>query len=339
MARKHLLSQIGKPAQPAAPSASPAPEVKSGSDAGRDSRTAYALRGASRSMLQSLEDMAENSLRVQDGEVIVMLDPKDIDPSPFIDRIDEDDEAFSVLVEAIREAGQISPVLVRPDPNHKGRFILVYGHRRTRAAKALGIKVRAIIRDLEDLAHVVAQGQENTARADLSFIEKALFAERLLQSGIDRQAIRQALSIDNAMLSRMLSIAEGIPIDIVEQIGAAKGIGRDRWDELKRLLLPPAKLEQARSFIAQSTFRALASPDRCLALLEDLKRKGRKSTARAKAEKSWILDNSKMNVTTRQAGNGFSLSLKAADAEAFGSYLSEQLATLYADFQRQQEKE
>ena len=327
MARKHLLSQIGNPKEEP-----PKP------DAERDGRSAYALRGASRSMLQSLEEMAENSLRVQEGEMIVLLDPNDIDPSPYVDRIEEDGEAFTVLVEAIREAGQISPVLVRPNPDVKGRFILVYGHRRTRAAKTLGIKVRAIIRDIEDLAHVVAQGQENTARADLSFIEKALFASRLQQSGIDRQAIRQALSIDNAMLSRMLSIADGIPVDILDQIGAAKGIGRDRWDELKRLLLPPAKLEQARRFVGEGAFQELSSPDRCLALLDELKRKGRRAKPKNISEKKWTLGENAMSVTTKQAANGFSLSLKASDADAFGTYLAGQLAELYADFQRQQKK-
>ncbi|MCD1635752.1 plasmid partitioning protein RepB [Martelella mediterranea] len=327
MARKHLLNHIINPKE-----ASDKPE------AGHDGRSAYALRGASRSMLLSLEEMAENSLRVQDGETIVMLDPNDIDPSPYVDRIEEDGEALNVLVEAIREAGQISPILVRPNPDVAGRFILVYGHRRTRAAKMLGIKVRAIIRDLEDLAHIVAQGQENTARADLSFIEKALFASRLQQSGIDRQAIRQALSIDNAMLSRMLSIAEGIPTDILEQIGAAKGIGRDRWDELKRLLLPPAKLEQARQFVAEARFQELGSPERCLALLEELKRKGRRARPKNVSEKKWSLADNKMSVTTKHAANGFSLSLKAADADAFGTYLSAQLEELYDEFQRQQKK-
>ncbi len=184
----------------------------------------------------------------------------------------------------------------------------------------------------------MAQGQENTARADLSFIEKALFASRLQQSGIDKQAIRQALSIDNAMLSRMLSIADGIPTDILEQIGAAKGIGRDRWDELKRLLLPPAKLEQARQFVGEGTFQELPSPDRCLALLEELKRKGRRARPKNTSEKKFTLGENKMSVTTKHAANGFSLSLKASDADAFGSYLAEHLSTLYADFQRQQKK-
>jgi ParB family chromosome partitioning protein len=140
------------------------------------------------------------------------------------------------------------------------------------------------------------------------------------------------------MLSRMLSIAEGIPTDILEQIGAAKGIGRDRWDELKRLLLPPAKLEQARQFVAEEHFQQLASPDRCLALLEELKRKGRRAKPKNTSEKKWSLGENKMSVTTKHAANGFSLSLKATDADAFGSYLSGQLEELYAEFQRQQKK-
>ena len=57
--------------------------------------------------------------------------------------------------------------------------MIVFGHRRARVARDLGINVRAVVKPLADIEHVIAQGQENTARADLSFIEKSLFARKL----------------------------------------------------------------------------------------------------------------------------------------------------------------
>ena len=52
----------------------------------------------------------------------------------------------------------------------EGFYQVAYGHRRVRATAILGIKVRAIVRDLTDAELVIAQGQENNARQDLSFI-------------------------------------------------------------------------------------------------------------------------------------------------------------------------
>ena len=79
MARKHLLANIG--VQPT----KPAESAEKG-----ESRVEYARRGASRSMMQSLDDLAENSMRVLEGDVVVSLDPETLDPSPYQDRIGED---------------------------------------------------------------------------------------------------------------------------------------------------------------------------------------------------------------------------------------------------------
>ncbi len=88
-------------------------------------------------------------------------------------------EADVGLVEAIREQGQQVPILVRPHPDRPGRYQVAFGHRRLRAVAEIGIPVRAVVRDLTDEQLVVAQGQENNERRDLSYIEKARFAQKL----------------------------------------------------------------------------------------------------------------------------------------------------------------
>ena len=42
-----------------------------------EARAEYAKRGASRSMMQSLDELAENSVRMLDGETVVSIDPED----------------------------------------------------------------------------------------------------------------------------------------------------------------------------------------------------------------------------------------------------------------------
>ena len=140
-------------------------------------RSNYAMRGASKSMKVSIDSLAENSKRLLEGETIVEIDTNLIDASFINDRLSGDDDAFDELKNSIAASGQDTPVLLRPHPEASGRYMIVFGHRRVRVARALNRSVRAVVKDMDDVAHVLAQGQENTARADLSFIEKALFAK------------------------------------------------------------------------------------------------------------------------------------------------------------------
>jgi ParB family chromosome partitioning protein len=185
MARKDLLKSVmaGSPEQP--------------KDSGR---SGYAMRGASKSMKVSIDSLAENSKRLLEGETIVEIDPQLIDVSFVSDRLSDDDVAFDELKTSIAAGRQDTPVLLRPHPEADGRYMIVFGHRRVRVASALGRKVRAVVKPMDDVAHILAQGQENTARADLSFIEKALFAKSLLDMGQAKDVIQSALTIDGTLL-------------------------------------------------------------------------------------------------------------------------------------------
>lgn len=324
MARKHLLTNIGT----ASPHSTP-DGVPSGS------RVEYARRGASRSMMQSLDEMAENSMRILDGETIVALDPHLLDGSIFADRIGDDEDEFRTLVSAIAQSGQSSPILVRPHPDQAGRYMIVYGHRRARAAKELGINVRAVIKPLEDIAHVIAQGQENTARANLTFIEKALFARKLAASGMSKDTIKTALTVDDTLLSRMLAVAEQVPEVVLDAIGAAKGIGRDRWEELKKLLQFPEKSAQAIHFIQTRQLDEVSQEQRFAVLLEALSKSPKRKPPKAKpAERAWGIADQSVKVATKDSGKAFTLALTSKDASSFGAYLSKRLEQIYREFQQ-----
>lgn len=326
MARKHLLSAITTAPKDDAPAVSPS-----------EYRTAYARRGASRSMMQTLDEMAENSMRLLEGEAIVYLDPALLDPSPFADRIGEDPVEFAALVAAIRDVGQASPILVRPHPEHPQRYIIVYGHRRAKAARELGILVRAVVKPLEDINHIIAQGQENTARADLTFIEKSLFAKKLQSSGISKDDIKRALTVDDTLLSRMLAVAEGIPGQVLDTIGAARGIGRDRWEQLKKELQHPAKVAAILDMVGDGSFETVPQQARFAAVLDAVVkiRLGRKPPAARTSERNWSLAQDAVKVATKSSRTSFTLALKAKDASDFGAYLSEQLERIYEDYQQQ----
>ncbi len=298
----------------------------------------YAIRGASRSILSSIDEMADRADKLIEGQTIVDIDVDSVDVSFVQDRLATDDHEFNELLEAIRERGQDSPILVRPHPSKTGRYMVVFGHRRLQAARLLGRKVRAVVKEMKDREHVIAQGQENSARANLSFIEKALFAANLarLRYDEDNATILTALAVDRTTLSKMLSVA-GLPEKILRAIGPAKGVGRDRWYELKLLLEKPSNQEAALSAISEEGFSNLSSDDRFNLVILRLKAPKPSSRGRSELRKRvWAPEDGSLAAEMTSEGKRFTLALKArgTDASAFGRYLSENLAQLYEAFRQ-----
>jgi ParB family transcriptional regulator, chromosome partitioning protein len=79
---------------------------------------------------------------------------------------------------------------------------------------------------------LLAQGLENSARQDLSWIEKASFAARMEHADIRARDIRAALQVDDAELARFRSVLSALGDDIPALIGRAPKIGRPRWTAL-----------------------------------------------------------------------------------------------------------
>ena len=185
-------------------------------------------KGAIGAVSRSIADLKARS--------VVEMDPFLIDAGGMTDRLESDAGQDDALAASIRDHGQQVPVLVRPHPVTEGRFQIVYGRRRVLALRDLGQPVKALIRALDDRELVLAQGQENTARRDLSFIEKVNFARQMEEAGYDRKVICDALSIDKTLISRMMAIAAGVPPVVIETIGAAPAVGRDRWAAVADLI-------------------------------------------------------------------------------------------------------
>jgi len=213
MARKNLLTALMTPAV-AAPPAPP------GSHAIDPERPRY-NKGAIGAISRSVADLQARAL--------AEIDPNLIDAGGMQDRLGTDNADDAALRDSIAEYGQQVPVLVRPHPTNDGRFQIVYGRRRVLALRELGRPVKALVRDLDDRDLLIAQGQENTARRDLSFIEKASFARQLAAAGYDRKIIGDTLSMDKTLISRLLSVVDRIAPEVVQAIGAAPSVGRDRW--------------------------------------------------------------------------------------------------------------
>jgi ParB family chromosome partitioning protein len=285
-------------------------------------------------MISSLSELREKVAQAEQqisGEVIVELDPELLDSSFVADRMGADDIAYAELLQGIRERGQDTPIMVRPHPTADGRYQIVFGHRRARAAKELGRPVRAVVKPMSDADHIIAQGQENSARENLSFIERSMFAQRLLELSYERSVVQVALSVDAPMLTRMLSVSGRVPADIANAIGAAKSVGRNRWTEFAQLIEKPSTLEHARTFISDPTFSSLESDARFERLLAEIKNAS-KPAKRPSNASEWRAEDSSVRAEFKGSGKSYSIALKANDAGRFGRFIAENLDRLHQEF-------
>lgn len=293
--------------------------------------------GAISAMGSSLQEMAEGAkaaARLQDqlaqGDAVVALDPSTIEGSTIADRLPTPiDPKFDQLVTSITDEGQQVPIMVRPHPEVAGKYQVVYGRRRLRAAIQLGREVFAIVRSLTDRELVIAQGRENLDRADLSFIEKALFALRLEDAGHDRATIIAALSTDKSDLSRYISVARGIPLAIATQIGPAPKAGRSRWVALSEALQTEGSNDIVEQVLASEEFRVSESDTRFGLVLKAV---AKPSQIVNKREKAWNTPKGKLGAKIQQDKDKTALIFDEKRVPAFGEFVASQLDSLYSRF-------
>ena len=297
----------------------------------------YAMTGAAKTVVRSIEDLAENTKKLMEGEVIVELDPQSLDASPISDRLSDDGEEYQELKKAIQQTGQSTPILVRPSLDGQ-RYSVVFGHRRLKVARELGIPVKAVVKKLDDIASAIAQGQENSARSNLSFIERAYFAQNLLATGMTKDVVRSALAIDEAMLSKMLGVVEIVPSPIIKALGASKKIGRDKWLSLRQLLLVPALLRASTDRVGTAEFLGLSEDSRFDDLHAYLKRYKSKSDAKkpkaSVSEKEWISQDSSLSFSMNAKSKKVAIELSNTEAKPFSDWLSSRMDQLYDEYKR-----
>lgn len=263
MSRKNLLSSLhGESKQDQ--NHTPQPHSRPFMEAGKSKPMA--------AVSKSLGDLNDRSRRANEierklaeGHSVVDLETVAIDPSFVQDRMAGNIDG---LIASIKEQGQQVPILVRPHPEVPGRYQVAFGHRRLRALSALGLPVKAVVRELSDEQLVIAQGQENNEREDLSFIEKARFAARLRER-FSREVIMSSMSIDKSTLSIMLQIVDALPIDLIEAIGPAPGVGRPSWQQFVELVMKEA--EPASTIVFARSLDTLPSEERFKRVLAGLK--------------------------------------------------------------------
>lgn len=165
-----------------------------------------------------------------------------IQDSLIEDRIDVSD-GLGELVESIDRNGQQIPIIVRI-VNKDRPYEIVAGRRRLAATRLLGKPtIRGFITRMTDEEAFIAQGIENSARLETSFIERARTIVKAREAGFSQENISDFLGIVQSLISSMSRVYEMIGDDLVLAIGPARGVGRRKWESVGNALLQ-AKLSK-----------------------------------------------------------------------------------------------
>lgn len=134
-------------------------------------------------------------------------------PNPYQPRTEFDVEAMRELVESVKAHGVLQPVIVRPLGD--GRYELVAGERRLRAAREAGLElIPVVVRDLEPEQVLEIAIIENVQREDINPLDAATAYRRLIDEfGLTQDQIAQRVgkarpTIANTL--RLLTLPEPV---------------------------------------------------------------------------------------------------------------------------------
>jgi ParB family chromosome partitioning protein len=151
-----------------------------------------------------------------------------IDPNPSQPRRIFDEPTLLALAESIRARGVLQPILVRPQAS--GRYELIAGERRWRAAQLAGLElIASIVRYHDDAASLELALIENMAREDLNPVEQARACAALTEElGLTREEVgvrvgRSRVAVTN--LVRLLELPDEA-LDLIVLRRLTEGHGR-----------------------------------------------------------------------------------------------------------------
>tara|TARA_R110002072_G_scaffold248256_1_gene407321 strand:- start:627 stop:1481 length:855 start_codon:yes stop_codon:yes gene_type:complete len=121
-----------------------------------------------------------------------------------------DETALNELAESLKAKGVLQAILVRPDPKDRGKFQIIAGERRWRAAKIAGLKsIPALVREIDELELLEIGIIENVQRADLNPIEEAEAYEALMKRfGRTQDSLAQSVGKSRVHIANTLRLLQ-----------------------------------------------------------------------------------------------------------------------------------
>ncbi|MFA9399585.1 MAG: ParB/RepB/Spo0J family partition protein [Acidobacteriota bacterium] len=131
-----------------------------------------------------------------------------IEPNPGQPRSRFDDDSLGGLAESIAASGVVQPLIVRALSD--GRYELIAGERRWRAARLAGVeRVPVVIRDSDEADRLEVALIENMVREDLNPVEEARACAALVEDlGLSREQLGRRVGRSRPQISNLIRLLE-----------------------------------------------------------------------------------------------------------------------------------
>lgn len=156
---------------------------------------------------------------VPEGSYFAELEATAVTPNPKQPRTVFDEDAMAELVASIQEVGLLQPIVVRPVED--GKFELVMGERRWRAAQQAGLeKVPAIVRETKDHDLLRDALLENLHRSQLNPLEEAAAYQQMLEDfGCTHEELSQRIKRSRPQISNTIRLLK-LPPTVQRRVAA-----------------------------------------------------------------------------------------------------------------------
>lgn len=176
------------------------------------------MNATSRGLGRGLDALFQNNPVEAEGAVNAPARPasdthkiavSDITPNPKQPRNHFPEAQLDELAASIKVQGVLQPILVRPVGGQNGKYEIIAGERRWRAARKAGLAtVPVVVRNMNDQEVLIVALMENLQREDLNPMEEALGLYQLKEEfGLSQEDMADRLGKSRSAIANTIRLA------------------------------------------------------------------------------------------------------------------------------------
>lgn len=157
---------------------------------------------------RGLDALLDATGQASRSEEVRTLEVTALRPGRYQPRVRMDEASLQALADSIKAQGIMQPILARPQGD--GRYEIIAGERRWRAAQLAGLReIPVVVREVPDEAALAMALIENIQREDLNPLEQARGIQRLTEEfGMTHQQAAEALGYSRSAVTNLLRLLQ-----------------------------------------------------------------------------------------------------------------------------------
>jgi ParB family chromosome partitioning protein len=167
--------------------------------------------------------LREEITHIDNNDLVKIIDIEVIRAGEYQPRKIFEYDKLQELANSIRSSGLLQPIIVTPDNDEKGKYRIVAGERRWRAARLAGIgEIPVIIKNIDKPDILKISLLENIQREELSAIEEAEGLERLIKDfNYSQEQLAEMLGKSRSHIANLLRLNH-LPQSIKDKVNEGK---------------------------------------------------------------------------------------------------------------------